>query len=158
MDGYDAAFALVAGAEGGYACDPADPGGETKFGISKRAYPALDIARLTLDAAKAILRRDYWDKHRCGEMPWRWALAIFDGAVNQGSVVGTAQRVLRLDEDGAVGTRTLAAISGADDDRFHAFLAARAALYARDRAFARYGQGWLARLFRVAQAAEHPPS
>ncbi|HXQ51151.1 MAG TPA: glycosyl hydrolase 108 family protein [Stellaceae bacterium] len=158
MADFDAAFALVAGAEGGYVRDPADPGGETKFGISKRSYPALDIAGLTRDDAKAILRRDYWDKHRCGEMPWRWALAIFDGAVNQGSVVAAAQRVLGLDPDGAVGTRTLAALAGAGDETFHAFLAARAARYARDREFARFGDGWLTRLFRVAQAAEHAPA
>ena len=29
--------------EGGYVNDPADPGGETKYGISKKAYPTVDI-------------------------------------------------------------------------------------------------------------------
>ena len=40
--------------EGGYVNDPDDPGGETKYGISKRSYPALDIKNLTVEQATAI--------------------------------------------------------------------------------------------------------
>lgn len=39
--------------EGGYVNHPADPGGETKFGIAKRSYPALNIASLTREDAIA---------------------------------------------------------------------------------------------------------
>ena len=36
--------------------DPQDPGGETNFGISKRSYPDLDIAGLTVaDATDDLL-------------------------------------------------------------------------------------------------------
>ncbi len=108
MDRFDAAFAIIVGEEGGYARDPADPGGETKFGISRRAYPSLDIAALTLDDAKAIYRRDYWDRYRCREMPWRWALAVFDTAINQGGGVRWAQLAMSAVADGAVGPQTLA--------------------------------------------------
>lgn len=48
-------------AEGGYANNPADPGGETKFGISKAAYPNLDIANLTAAQAQEIFKKDYYD-------------------------------------------------------------------------------------------------
>ena len=41
---FEQAFAIVAGEEGGLCRDPGDPGGLTKFGISQRAYPGLDIA------------------------------------------------------------------------------------------------------------------
>ena len=41
---FDRAFELLIGSEGGYVNDPHDPGGETKYGISKRSYPTLDIA------------------------------------------------------------------------------------------------------------------
>ena len=41
--------------EGGYVNDPDDPGGETNFGISKRSYPDLDIAALTVADAVEIL-------------------------------------------------------------------------------------------------------
>ncbi|KUM54726.1 glycosyl hydrolase 108 family protein [Rheinheimera sp. EpRS3] len=37
------AVAFVLAREGGYVCHVDDPGGETNFGISKRAYPREDI-------------------------------------------------------------------------------------------------------------------
>jgi lysozyme family protein len=43
-----------------YVNDPQDPGGETKFGISKRAYPNLDIRNLTIGHASEIYLSDYW--------------------------------------------------------------------------------------------------
>ena len=49
MSDFDKAFELVIGHEGGLVDHPADPGGLTKYGISKRAYPNLDIRNLTLD-------------------------------------------------------------------------------------------------------------
>lgn len=55
-------WAHVLKAEGGYANNPLDPGGETKFGISKSAYPNLDIRSLTSDDAKAIFKADYFDR------------------------------------------------------------------------------------------------
>lgn len=158
MDAFDAAFAIVIGEEGGLARDPADPGGETKFGISKGTYPSLDIAALTLDDAKAIYRSDYWDRHRCGEMPWRWALSLFDACINQGSGVRWAQLALSAVEDGAVGSQTLGLMAKAPDDDYRAFLALRVAAYARAREFSTFGHGWLKRLFRIAEAGEHPPN
>lgn len=40
---FDLAFEIIIGHEGGYVNDPRDPGGETRYGISKRAYPNEDI-------------------------------------------------------------------------------------------------------------------
>lgn len=61
MDVFAKAFTFSRQWEGGYVNDPKDPGGETKYGISKRAYPDLDIKLLTLEEAKKIYQRDYWD-------------------------------------------------------------------------------------------------
>ena len=99
--------------EGGYVNDPADPGGETKFGISKRAYPDVDIATLTEDQAIEIYRRDYWQ-------PWMdqirdeiLALQVFDFGINAGlsTAARALQRVVRVDIDGIVGKITLGAIN-----------------------------------------------
>lgn len=72
--------------EGGdkYTNDPVDPGGETKYGISKRAYPDVDIKSLTKEEASLIYKRDYWDKAGCEGMEKKLAIAVFDAAVNCG--------------------------------------------------------------------------
>jgi lysozyme family protein len=61
---FDKAFLEVIGHEGGYVKYSHDRGGETKFGISKRAYPDLDIANLTLEDAKEIYLKDYFSTPR----------------------------------------------------------------------------------------------
>lgn len=162
---------IVAGIEAGFSVDPTDPGnwtgGEpnagtlkgTKYGISAKAYPDLDIANLTLDQAQAIRRRDYWDLHRCGEMPWPWALGVYDGEINQGSVIELAQLVAGLRQvDGVVGSATLAALAQAAPDAFDEFMALRGVRYTHLTAlFPRDGKGWLKRLMRIARAAAAPP-
>ena len=54
---FDEAFKLLIGHEGGHVNDARDPGGETKFGISKRVYPFEDIRNLTIERARAIYYR-----------------------------------------------------------------------------------------------------
>lgn len=89
MDNFDRCIPFVLKWEGGYVNHPDDPGGETKYGISKRAYPDLDIKSLTLDDAKSIYRRDYWDASNCDSFDLPLAVVVFDSAVNCG--VGRAK-------------------------------------------------------------------
>lgn len=72
--------------EGGdkYTNDKDDPGGETKYGISKKAYPDVDIKSLTLEEASLLYKRDYWDKTGCDSMEQPLAIAAFDSSVNCG--------------------------------------------------------------------------
>jgi len=81
---FEKAFEFVTEHEGGYIADPRDPGGETNFGISKKAYPDLDIKELTFEEAKAIYKRDYWDKLKCDEIASGLDIVAFDTAVNFG--------------------------------------------------------------------------
>lgn len=67
----------------GYVNDPHDPGGETKYGISKRAYPSEDIQNLSLVRALELYYRDYWPVASGCE--WPLNLCVFDCAVNQGT-------------------------------------------------------------------------
>lgn len=68
MADFNLAKSLVIAAEGGYSNDPNDFGGETKYGISKRQYPHLDIKNLTIEEACDIYLKDYWNKYRINEI------------------------------------------------------------------------------------------
>jgi len=81
---FDKALKFVLKWEGGYSNDPRDPGGETKYGISKRSYPELDISKLTLKQAKEIYYQNYWLKCGCDELPYPFNIVVFDTAVNMG--------------------------------------------------------------------------
>lgn len=70
--------------EGGYVFDPDDPGGETKWGISKRAHPDLDISLLTPEEAAQIYADEYWDALGCDSIEFPLNVAVFDSAVNIG--------------------------------------------------------------------------
>lgn len=153
---FDRAFNLVIGAEGGYVDDPRDRGGKTKFGISQRAYPGLDIAALTIDDARAIYLKDYWHAANCDRLPEPVGIVLFDAAVNQGIRRATQclQKALGVAADGVLGDRTIAAAHAAKpDDLVAKFLTERALHYASLPSFGDYGRGWMRRIFHLAREA-----
>lgn len=99
--------------EGGYVNDPDDPGGETKFGISKRAYPDEDIANLSEGRAMQIYYEDYYKKVNADKLPERIAWQVFDFGVNAG-VARSARMIQRLVgayPDGKIGPITIALVN-----------------------------------------------
>lgn len=108
---FDEAFERLMGFEGGYVNDVRDAGGETRFGISRRAFPGVDIARLTREAAAAIYRDEYWSKVQADKLPPGLRYAVFDAAVHAGpaQAVRWLQRALEVFEDGRIGTQTMLA-------------------------------------------------
>jgi hypothetical protein len=84
--------------EGGdkYTNNPKDRGGETKFGISKRANPDLDIASLTKEKAVEVYRERYWNQINADALPPEVRDLAFDTAVHHG--VGTAKKWLARSE------------------------------------------------------------
>lgn len=83
--------------EGGYVNDPSDPGGETNFGISKRAYPNIDIKNLTRQAAQEIYQRDYWDAIKGDTLEPALGAVALDTAINMG--VSRAKQFLAQTSD-----------------------------------------------------------
>ncbi len=134
MADFDRAFKYLIGEEGGYVNDPADPGGETKYGISARSYPRVNIRDLTLTDAKAIYKRDFWDPLQLDQRQWGAALCLFDCAVNQGLTRAKA---------------LLAQVATSSQPFVVAFQAERALHYASLPTFARFGRGWMRRLLRT---------
>jgi lysozyme family protein len=156
-------FVLGPDVEGNGSAGPSDPGGETKWSIARARHPEIDDAAWaswTRADSEALLLSGYWAKNRCGEMPWRWALPVFDAAVNQGaaSILALAQRALGLRADGVLGPATLAAMGSSTDAHTAVFLRFRTIRYIADSEFAEYKDGWLDRLFLVAQAAGRTPA
>lgn len=68
MADFQHAVAPVMVVESRYSNSATDTGGETKYGISKKQYPNVDIKNLGKTEAMAILKRDYWDKYHFSEI------------------------------------------------------------------------------------------
>lgn len=77
-------LSLVKEFEGGYVNDPDDPGGETKYGISKRAFPDEDIKNLTEERAEELYYMNYWWPMCCDLLLYPNNLILFDTAVLHG--------------------------------------------------------------------------
>ena len=84
IENFRKSLAFVLKHKGGYVNNPADPGGETKWGISKRAYPNLDIKNLTPEQACDIYSHDYWDKAGCDALAYPLCCVVFDSTVQHG--------------------------------------------------------------------------
>lgn len=138
MGNFETAIKLVLEHEGGYSNDPADPGGETNYGISKRSYPDEDITNLTQAKAIEIYRRDFWDKQWAMIVSQELSTALLDASVNMGrtAAVKLLQKSVNkaycrdlLEVDGIFGTKTLGAVNEASEDVLREFRASRALFY-----------------------------
>jgi len=160
----DAAITHVLRFEGGYVNEPDDPGGETNFGISNRAYPDWEIKALTRQQAKIIYFKDYWLPLRCGRVPALLALPLLDAGVNQG--VGAAVRMLQasvgVHTDGVLGPVTMAAVAGYGDVAalVDSFTLARIRRYvhiaSKREASKKYLLGWVHRALTCLQLTKGP--
>jgi lysozyme family protein len=111
---FDAAMIFLFDSEGGLSDDLYDMGGLTKYGITQKKYPDLDIANLTRSDAKKIYYRDYWLKIKCNVFAAPLAIVLFDSGVNCGT--GSAAKWLQkscnklganLKIDGRIGPKTI---------------------------------------------------
>lgn len=148
MIDFDTAIDRVLGHEGGYVNDPADPGGETNWGISRRSYPTLDIKNLTREGAKAIYRRDFWAPVAMKVNDTALVYQLVDAAINHGMDNATRflQRALGVADDGHFGPVSAAALVTADIKDVHLrFMAERFEFWAKLARFDRFGRGWVRR-------------
>jgi len=160
---FEQAFERLIGHEGKFTDDKNDRGNwttgiigkgilkGTKYGISAMTYPDLDIKNLSLDQAKEIYKRDWWDKLNADNLDPAIVFQVWDFAINAG--MGTAKRKLQksvgMAEDGIIGPLTLKAIQKADlNDILMKFNAERLNHYTSLSTWPRYGKGWT---LRVAQ-------
>lgn len=119
MSNFDQAFTELLGHEGGYSNNPADPGGETNWGVTvavarENGYvgPMKDMDQ---SVAKTIYSRKYW-LPAFDQLPYQVAFQVFDAAVNSGvgQAVRWLQRTVGTADDGKLGPITLAAAKEVD--------------------------------------------
>ena len=153
MNGFDKAFDLLIGNEGGYVNNPKDPGGETNWGITRTV--AVDngydgsMKLMPKETAKGIYKKMYWDKLQCDQLPFVVAFQLFDAGVNHGNsqAVKFLQRALSVVDDGVIGAQTIAAVSKLDDLQIvMLFNAERIEFYAALKTFSTFGKGWVRRV------------
>ena len=133
--------------------DPSDPGGLTKYGISKRSNPSLDIRNLSLEEAIEVYRKKYWLPSRAYDLKDDLIDPYFDMVVNSGQrravkILQQAcnQKGMNLVVDGLIGKNTIKACKRLEPDRFRAF---RVKYYAdlvnRKPSLMKYYYGWFRR-------------
>ena len=164
-DFWEPAISRVLEAEGGWVCDPADPGGETNFGISKKSHPREDISALTAERAREIYRKEYWEPMRLSEIGSPAVLLVFEAAVMSGPWVGAMllQKALvacghRVLLDGRIGPATLQAANAAPPAALCAALSAAVrqrllGLIAARPELGRFKKGWIDRVNKTEQRA-----
>lgn len=145
---FETAVEFILKHEGGLSDDAQDSGGLTKWGISQRAYPDLDIRNLTREAAIQLYKTDYWDKCRCSELPHGLDLLVMDSAVNQGpaAAIRMLQRAVKTKVDGIIGPTTISVTTAAGKAGIVAYAARRMYQYGLHPKFSHFGNGWSQRL------------
>ena len=146
--------------EGGYADNPADPGGATNMGITigtlsgwqGRPATVQEVNDLSRDEATQIYQKQFWNKIDGDALPSGLDYALFDFAGNSGP--GRAAKMLQamagVPQDGAIGARTVAALAGRPvGEVINALSDARAGWLRGLSTAATFGAGWLARVERV---------
>ena len=150
--------------EGGYVCHPNDPGGETNYGISKRAHPDLDIANLTAEDAAKVYERDYWQAIEGDRWPEPLALALLDYAVHSGAKRARRELavLIGLPRDSEIGEIVEAVRTVPDPGVVAVQLVIERAIFLVRRALSVPGQdvfaaGWIRRVVELKRAVEAAP-
>jgi len=158
---FDKAFDRLIGHEAGYSSYKRDPGNwtggkvgvgvlkGTKYGIAANTYPNLDIKNLTLEQAKQIYRKDWWDKLGADSLHSAIVFQLWDFAVNAGKsrAIKELQQVAGVPDDGIIGPKTIAAVKAMDvNDVLLKLNAERLKFYTSLGTWSTYGKGWTNRV------------
>lgn len=172
MNSFQTALAHVFAQEGGYVDHPNDPGGATKYGITRRTLaryrnvrpanklPKSAVRHLRKSEATKIYYRQYWHPIQGQKLPAGLAFCLFDFAVNSGPAraIKTLQALVRVPQDGRMGPVTLAGINAAINLRSESHLIGqisnqRLQFLQRLRHYKVFGRGWRRRVENTRQQA-----
>jgi lysozyme family protein len=153
---------LVLKSEGGWVNNPADPGGETNLGVTKRVWEEYvghavkTMKNLTKDDVAPMYELKYWRPCYCEVLPRGLDFVVFSMGVNAGPgrSVKLLQQSIGCVPDGVIGPRTRELISASNSANLIAkFSETRREYYRSLKTFLIFGKGWLARVDREEQEA-----
>lgn len=163
-DNFDNALKAILHHEGGYINHPADPGGMTNLGVTKRVWEEwvghpVDEATmrgLTPELVGPMYKAKYWDKIKGDDLPTGVDYVVFDAAVNSGP--GRAAKWLQgcvgVEQDGGIGPKTLAAVAAFDPAELIDDYAKRRLSFLMDLPhWSAFGKGWGRRVAEVQTSA-----
>lgn len=159
-DNFEAALKAILHHEGGYVNHPADPGGMTNLGVTKRVWEEWvghevdekTMRNLTPEIVGPMYKVKYWDKIKGDELPTGVDYVVFDAAVNSGP--GRAAKWLQacvgVEPDGGIGPKTLAAVAAVDASQLVEDYAKRRLSFLMDlQTWDTFGKGWGRRVAEV---------
>lgn len=163
-DNFDSALKAVLHHEGGFVNHPADPGGMTNLGVTKKVWEEWvghpvdekQMRALTPELVGPMYKAKYWDKIRGDDLPTGVDYAVFDAAVNSGP--GRAAKWLQacvgVEPDGGIGPKTLAAVAAFDPADLVEDYAKRRLSFLMDLPhWGTFGKGWSRRVAEVQTVA-----
>jgi lysozyme family protein len=160
---FDAALKAILHHEGGFVNHPADPGGMTNLGVTKKVWEEwvgheVDekaMRALTPEIVGPMYKTKYWDKVRGDDLPTGVDYAVFDAAVNSGP--GRAAKWLQacvgVEPDGGIGPKTLAAVAAFDGDLVEDYAKRRLSFLMDLPHWGTFGKGWSRRVAEVQSTA-----
>lgn len=164
-DNFEESLAHVLKHEGGYVNHPADPGGMTNLGVTKRVWEEWtgrsateqEMRSLTPDVVAPLYKKRYWDAVRGDDLPAGVDFCVFDCAVNSGvsRAAKFLQRIAGVAQDGVIGPKTLDALSQKEPMTIIAEFCHQREQFLRGLdTFATFGKGWMRRLDSVEAEAK----
>lgn len=149
---FETAFEKLVLEEGGYANNPFDPGGKTKYGITEtvaRKYGYMgDMKDLPLPKAEYIYTCEYWTPVKAYQLPEVLRFAMFDAAVNSGVYQASLwlQRAAKVTDDGVIGPMTLNMVNAANPyEILMDIIAQRQIFMTHLPQWDEFGRGWITR-------------
>ena len=169
MKQFNSCLEIILHHEGGYVNHPADPGGETNLGVTKRVYEAYckknglktkSMKSLEITDVAPIYKTEYWDRVKGDDMPRALALCVFDFGVNAGT--GRAAKYLQgmigTKKDGGIGPNTLKKLDEyirehGVDGAVRNYHSLRQKYYEKLKTFKTFGRGWTRRVTETTVSA-----
>ena len=159
-DNFESCLKAVLHHEGGFVNHPKDPGGMTNLGVTKKVWEEYvghevdeqTMRGLTPEIVAPMYKAKYWDKIKGDDLPNGVDYCVFDAAINSGPsrAAKWLQSTVGVDADGAIGAKTIAAVSAMDSEALVKAYADRRLSFLHDLpTWDTFGKGWARRVAEV---------